>query len=118
MSVYQTNIVNIGEDAKAFMAEDMIILFGSDAPEDLSNYCFNIDVRHINGKIKKGQKISFDNESYEITAVGEAVMKNLEELGHITIRFNGEADAELAGTLYVESKRLPDLSIGTSILIN
>jgi PTS system glucitol/sorbitol-specific IIA component len=33
------------------------------------------------------------------------------------VRFDGAAEAELPGTLYVEEKNLPDIQIGTKISI-
>lgn len=35
MSIYSTVVTEIGPNAKEFLAEDMMVLFGDDAPEAL-----------------------------------------------------------------------------------
>ena len=117
MTIYQTEVKNIGADAELFKSENMIILFGEDAPADLADYCYNIDVNPIQGTIEAGQTISFDDQDYKITAVGSVVEKNLTNLGHISVRFDNSTDADLAGTIYVEHKELPEITIGTKVTI-
>lgn len=116
--LYQNKIVNRGSMAKAFLEEKMIILFGSGAPPELEDYCYIINIVPVNGEIKPGQSLYVNDERYLITAVGNSVKQNLSNLGHISIRFNGLTEAELPGTLYVENKTLPELSIGTELKIS
>lgn len=115
--IFETNVINIGSEAEMFKSENMIILFGENAPSTLSDYCFNIEVKNIEKDIEKGMTVNFDNNTYAVTAVGDVVKKNLSDLGHITIKFDGSTEAELPGTLYVEEKELPTISIGTIISI-
>lgn len=117
MTLYSTTVQNVGAEAELFKEEQMIVLFGENAPAELADYCYNIQVNSVEGEIIPGQRVYFDDEEYEITAVGDVVIKNLSDLGHITIRFNGDAEAGLAGTLYVESKELPEITVGTEITI-
>lgn len=117
MTLYTTTVQNIGAEAELFKEEQMIVLFGENAPAELADYCYNIQVNPVDGEIVPGQKVYFDDQGYEITAVGNVVVKNLSDLGHITIRFNGDVEAELGGTLYVESKELPEISVGIQISI-
>lgn len=117
MTIYSTTVSNIGSEAELFKEEQMIILFGENAPAELADYCYNIQVNPLNGQITPGQHIYFNDAAYEITAVGNVVEKNLADLGHITIRFNGETEAELAGTLYVQAKELPAIGVGTNLTI-
>lgn len=117
MTVYETKIVSIGSDAEMFKAEEMMVLFGKDAPEDLADYSYIIDVNAINGNIEAGMVVSLDDQSYGITAVGDVVEKNLGNLGHITLKFDGSDEPTLPGTLHLESKELPDVKVGTTITI-
>lgn len=117
MTIYTTTVNNIGSEAELFKAEQMVVLFGEDAPADLADYCYNITVNPLEGNIEVGKQIYFDDIAYSITAVGNVVEKNLSDLGHITIRFNGESEAELGGTLYVEERDLPNINVGTQISI-
>ena len=38
MTLYKTKVINIGNEAEMFREEGMIILFGENAPESLSDY--------------------------------------------------------------------------------
>lgn len=118
MTLYKTKVINIGNEAEMFREEGMIILFGENAPESLSDYCYNIKVEPVTGEIEAGMELSIGSEKYSVTAVGSVVRKNLSELGHITIKFDGSREAELPGTLYVEDKALPEITIGEEIFIS
>ncbi len=118
MEIYKTTVKGIGAEAKLFENEKLLILFGENAPDTLKDYCYNIEVLPIEQTIASGMKLQFDHQSFQITAVGDQVQKNLSDLGHISINFNGEKLAELPGTLYVEAKTYPQVSIGTVITIS
>lgn len=117
MTVFMTQIKAIGSEAESLKEGQIMILFGEDAPEMLAEFCYTIVVNTIKDEIKVGQNIIFDGIPYFITAVGDVVKKNLESLGHITIKFDGSREAELPGTLYVEGKELPEIKIDSKIEI-
>lgn len=117
MSVFETEIIAVGPEAELFKDEKMVILFGKDAPDTLKDYCYSIKINSVEGSITTDSTLTMGDTSYEVTAVGEVVQKNLEDLGHITIKFDGSTSAELPGTLYVEEKEIPELTIGTHISI-
>jgi PTS system glucitol/sorbitol-specific IIA component len=117
MTVYETKVVDMGAEAEMFQAENMMILFGEEVPEDLANYAYIIHVNPIDGEIKEGMTLTVADEAYTITAVGNVVNKNLGDLGHITLNFNGAEEAELPGTLYLEEKALPNVEVGTTLTI-
>lgn len=118
LSVYHTTVTHIGAEAALFKEEKMIILFGKDAPESLADYCYNIDVNRVHSDILPGMTIQFDDRAYRVTAVGEVAAKNLASLGHVTIKFNGNDEAELPGTIHVEALALPEIVVGTHISID
>ncbi|WP_313631115.1 PTS glucitol/sorbitol transporter subunit IIA [Enterococcus devriesei] len=113
--IYETQVTKIGPEAEMFQAEGMFIFFGDEAPDTLADYCYNIDLIPSTGEILPGMNFFFDDQVFEITAVGDVVKKNLDDLGHITLRFDGSTLAELPGTLYVEEKTMPTIQIGTRI---
>lgn len=118
MGMYETVVKAIGSEANLFKSEELLILFGLDAPAILKDYCYNIEVKPVNSDIKAGMLLMIDEQTYQITAVGDVVAKNLAELGHITIKFDGETKAELPGTLYVAAGPYPKIEIETTIKIN
>ena len=118
MSVYyKNNVKSIGSLANQFNESNFLILFGDSAPAELKDYCYSVDVVPLDKEIKKGDTICFDENEYKVTAVGNEAQKTLEGLGHCTINFNGSEDVELPGTIYVEAKTMPQLKVGSEILI-
>ncbi|RFU68579.1 PTS sorbitol transporter subunit IIA [Bacillus sp. V59.32b] len=116
-TIYENKVKNIGPMANAFLEEKMFILFGTEAPQDLKDFCYNIDVVDANGEIQVGQKLLIDNKEFEITAVGNLVQRNLTTLGHITLRFDGATTPELPGTLYLENNEIPAIELNTELKI-
>lgn len=101
-TVYQTHINKIGSSVSEFLEEKMFILFGDNAPVELSDYCLLINVNEIKGVIEKGNFLVLDDKEFAITSVGGMVKKNLGSLGHITLKFDGAVTPELPGTLHLE----------------
>ncbi len=116
-TIYENQIKSIGSLANSFLEEKMFILFGNEAPQELKDYCFNIDVLNVNGEIQAGQVLYINDEPFEITSVGDVVQRNLTTLGHITLRFDGTISPELPGTLYLENKEIPPIELGTELKI-
>lgn len=117
MSIFKTEVKGIGPEAALFKEEKMIILFGEEAPEGLAEYCYNIIVNQAEKEIAEGMTLMIDDNEYSITAVGGVVNKNLNTLGHITIKFDGSTTPELPGTLYVEEKAMPEIIVGSEVKI-
>lgn len=116
--IFETKVVAVGPEAVGMMeGANMLILFGEDAPADLAEFCFTIDNKNLNGAIQVGGKVIIDQQEFQITAVGDVVEKNLRNLGHISIHFDGSKEGSLPGTLHVQADSLPILHQGTIINI-
>jgi len=116
-TVYQTKINRVGSSVADFLGENMFILFGDNAPAELADYCLLINVNEINGEIEQGDVLVLNDKEYKITAVGDAVKKNLGSLGHITLKFDGSDTPELPGTLYLENADIQVPEAGSLIQI-
>jgi PTS system glucitol/sorbitol-specific IIA component len=114
--IYNTTITMIGELAAAFYEEKLMILFKDNAPEELAAYCVLHDKNEVLDIVKDGDILVIADEEYTISYVGDEVQKNLEDLGHITLRFDGEKEG-LGGSLYLEDKALPMIKMGDVISI-
>lgn len=114
---YETIVNKIGPLVVDFLPEKMLILFGKSAPSELEDYCLSITINQLNKKIKVGDILQIGNSKYRITAVGEAVEKNLTTLGHITLKFDGSETPELPGTLYLEASPISQIYTGDVIRI-
>lgn len=115
--MYNTYIKSIGKDANVFSEEKMIILFGDNAPQELVDYCYIIELNPVEEKITENCQLFIDEYVYNITKVGNSVQKNLNDLGHITLKFDGSTEAEQSGTLYLEESQLPEIKEGTTLMI-
>lgn len=114
---YSTKVVDIGAEAQDFKSVNMLIFFGNEAPDALRSSCFIIDVKPLNENIKVDQILQIGNDNYKITAVGNEVNRNLQNLGHMAVKFTGDSTAEMPGSIYVEKGNFPNISKGTEVKI-
>lgn len=115
--VYETKINKIGPLVSEFLGDKMLILFGENAPEELADYCLSIEVNPLQDDIQVGDRLVLGSKEYMITAVGDAVKKNLTTLGHITLKFDGATEVDLPGTLYLEDSGILEVVAGTELKI-
>ncbi|AJA48941.1 PTS system, glucitol/sorbitol-specific, IIA component [Clostridium pasteurianum DSM 525 = ATCC 6013] len=115
--VYNTKVTSIGPLVEGFYPEKMIILFKDNAPDELADYCVMHSINDLKEDIKEGYTLKIDGIDYKITAVGDVVNKNLRDLGHICLKFDGSTKAALEGTLYLEDKEIKEVSLGSEIQI-
>lgn len=115
--IYDNQIKSKGSLVDSFEGEPMFILFGDNAPDTLKDFCYCIDVKKAEEEIKPGQFVVIDGAKFKITALGDIAQRNLENLGHVTISFDGATSATLPGTINVEKSDVPKLDVGTQISI-
>ncbi|MFD2924879.1 PTS glucitol/sorbitol transporter subunit IIA [Halobacillus naozhouensis] len=110
--IYHTKVTQLGPLANEFISEKIIILFKGDAPAELAEYCVLHKENQLEDQIKANDIFKINDREYEITGVGEAVYKNLNQLGHITLKFDGNTTPDLPGTLSLEDKEVPEIHEG------
>jgi len=116
--IFETNVVSVGSQAESFLSDsNLIVLFGYNAPESLADYCYIIKVENVIEPITTGMQLVIGDTPYPITAVGDLVTKNLSDLGHITINFDGSTTADLPGTLCVKKEKEVSINVGTTLSI-
>ncbi len=115
--IYENRVKAMGVCVDEFKDSGMLILFGDNAPEEIRDYCYSVDVNPINGTIAAGQTLKFGDSAYKITAVGSEAPVTLAGLGHCTINFSGQTTVDLPGTIYVENKPQPEIAVGAVIQI-
>ncbi|MBD3699055.1 sorbitol-6-phosphate dehydrogenase [Enterobacter hormaechei] len=99
--IYQTTITRIGQSAADALSDQMLITFREGAPADIEEFCFIHCHGELNGELKAGSQLQLGEARYAVTAVGDVAEQNLRELGHITLRFDGQPQAEYPGTVHV-----------------
>jgi PTS system glucitol/sorbitol-specific IIA component len=116
-AIFETQVVEVGQEAQDFSAIDMLILFGQEAPDALRSSCYIINVQPVAAPITTAMQLKIDDQTFQITAVGDEVQRNLTNLGHIAVSFTGKTTAELPGTLYVAAGHYPSMTVGSTIQI-
>lgn len=116
-TIFETQVLEVGAETPDFKSIGMAILFGNEAPNALRPSCFIINVKPLQDTIEPGMSLIIDNQTYQITAVGNEVQTNLGRLGHTAVCFTGETTAKLPGSLYVEQADYPDIKVGSQIKI-
>lgn len=114
--IYENKVKALGECVDEFKDANMFVLFGDNAPEEITDYCYHVDVTPLHGEIAVGQALILDGVSYRITAVGAEAPVTLAGLGHCSVSFSGQTEVELQGTIYVEGT-MPELHVGSTIQI-
>lgn len=115
--IYQTRVTNLGKMVTNFLVEKMVILFKDNAPEDLADYCVLHSENQVFDVIQEQDVLVMGDAEYKILCVGEEVQSNLQNLGHITLRFVGSRIEGLGGSLYLEDKAVPTIHRGDRIAI-
>lgn len=115
--IFSTTVTKIGKDADALLqANQMLILFGDDAPEILQDVCFMHSSKNVVRNIQAGDTVKIEDRCYPVLRVGSVACETLRSLGHCTLHFVPEDDSEiLEGTIYLRGEALPVVQEGTKI---
>ncbi|EJL6700998.1 PTS sorbitol transporter subunit IIA [Vibrio cholerae] len=113
---FKATITEIGMLASEALEEKMIILFNQTVPTDVKDYCFIHDQGQHIGTITTQSTLLIGDKDFIVTAVGSAVSQNLANLGHITIKFDGQLKPEQPGTVHVIGHCPNSLHVGDKIM--
>ena len=116
---YSTKVVELGGQVADFIAAaKMIILFEKEMSKnlpELRDACVLHTGNQLNDTVKPGDIFKLGNAEFKVLKVGSEVQKNLMNLGHITIKFDGGAGDVLEGSVHVEDKPIPEVKVGDEI---
>ena len=119
---YNTKIVEIGGQVADFItAAKMIVLFENEMSKtlpELRDACVLHSGNKLEDTIKPGDIFKMGAAEFKIIKVGSEVQKNLMNLGHISIKFDGGKGDVLEGSLHVEDKPIPEPKVGDEISIS
>ncbi|WP_151995062.1 PTS glucitol/sorbitol transporter subunit IIA [Buttiauxella massiliensis] len=101
-TIYMTTITHIGQHAREALEDNMLITFREGAPADIQDFCFIHNPGPLTGTLRPGISFELNGQHYDVTAVGDVAQQNLQELGHITLRFDGGVLPEYPGTVHVK----------------
>ncbi|MGL4860650.1 MAG: PTS glucitol/sorbitol transporter subunit IIA [Enterobacteriaceae bacterium] len=99
--IYQTSFSAMGRLAAESLQDNMLITFCEAAPQAIRDYCFITRPALLTDTLRPGLLLELVNQRYPVTAVGRLAQQNLQELGHITLRFDANSQAEYPGCVHV-----------------
>lgn len=99
--LYSLLITAVGEYVKNSLQEHQLILFSESVPDDIAMYCAVHQSSELTAELSPGQIMKINETIYRVTAVGSVATANLKRLGHITLKFDGAATAELPGMVHL-----------------
>jgi PTS system glucitol/sorbitol-specific IIA component len=112
--LFEATVSKVGELVADFAAQQMLILFDEIAPEELHDVTVLLTKRRSIAEITVGDLLVISGIQYPITFVGRTANQSLNELGHITLKFNSGSE-DLPGTICVEKAVVPPIQVGTVI---
>ena len=101
---YQAKVTEIGGMVQE-LAEDgnLLIIFNEDVQDpDLKDISIAHTVTELKEDIVAGDVLTIGDKKFNVTAVGNVALKTLKDLGHCTIKFDGDTKANLPGELHVD----------------
>jgi PTS system glucitol/sorbitol-specific IIA component len=118
MTKYETTVVEIGEMAKKFFGQKIMVLFNKrEMPLEMKD----ISVMHSGGElaedVKVGDKLYLGNREYMVCAVGEKANGNLRLMGHVCLKFDGKPTPEMPGDIHLRGDEPLTIELGEKIII-
>lgn len=113
--VYESVVLEIGEDVEAFLEENLVVLFNESVPADLKSVAIVHEDKDMNGIVEADDYFILGDVSYKVLAVGDKANETLKELGHCTIKFGTPSEDDLPGMIIVEDKEIPELAVGMPV---
>ena len=117
MLKYEGRITAVGPLAGEFVDAGILVFFGLSAPEELAEFAILHDGAQLHAAVTAGDRIRLDGHTYRVLAVGDIANGNLERLGHLVVKFNGQTEPEMPGDVCVEAKVLPPIGVGMRFAI-
>lgn len=117
MSKYQVEIKEIGESASLMLEEQSLILFNEQAPDELREYSVITSSGSLKAPIEAGDYLNIGELTFKVTAVGSVANENIDQLGHVTLRFDGSLNAQLPGHIHLEPQLIDFSAVEGNIRI-
>ncbi len=112
----KSTAVFIGEMVQALKEEKIMVLFGPKAPKELREISVIHEFDTIDKDVLlKERHFIIDGKVYDIVSVGTEAVKNLVELGHVSVYFMDPPENVLPGSIYVKPNVVPHVKIGSII---
>lgn len=115
--IYSTTVKAWGPAAAEFMSEKMIVTFADNVPAALADFVYYVIQNPVEGALAVGQTLTIGRDTWTVSAVGDVAAKNLNDLGHVTLVFDGAKQALMPGALHLAGDAAPQITPGTTLTI-
>lgn len=113
---FEVEIIKIGDLVEELLLENILIIFKSEAPDELAEISVLHTMDDLKENVELGDTIKIGDIEYNVTAVGTEVNKTLRQLGHCTFKFNGSSEPDLPGVINLDGCT-PGIKVGDIISI-
>ena len=111
-------VTSIGEFAKEFIEEGVLVFFGDNAPEELQEHAVVHNSAHpLSEDVVAGDTVRIGSDQWKVLAVGNVANDNLRNLGHLVLKFNGLTEPEMRGDINVADVKIPPIDLGAEVEI-
>lgn len=112
----QGKITSIGQQA-IDKKEHILIFFDNSATEGLRPFSVIQDVPGLtDSEIQPGDTISFGEQDYQVTSVGNTALKTLREIQHVAFIFGPKPEEDsIVNGIYLTPYEVPELEAGMTI---
>ena len=117
MLKFEATVTQIGINVGEFLEAGIIVLFNEQAPEELAAFAILHNGEGLTEELAVNDRITIDNTTVRVLAVGDVANANLRNLGHVVMKFNGQHSPELPGDVCVEEQSIPPIHIGSKFRI-
>jgi glucitol/sorbitol PTS system EIIA component len=114
---YAAVVVSVGEFAEQFFDAGIIVFFGEGVPEELADFAVVHRPTVPDGGLTPGDRITIGGEEMTVLAVGDVADENLVNLGHLSLKRNGERQAALPGDVCCDVGPVPPIDVGDELRI-
>ncbi len=111
---YETKVIQIGPLAQDFMDAGILVFFGMNAPEELTEFAIlHEPTTPLHRHVEAGDSLVIGDTSIQVLCIGDVANENLANLGHFVVKFNGFTQPEMPGDISVPLQdKLPNIEPG------
>jgi len=117
MEKYRAKVLAVGDMVPELLEQGIVVLFDDRAPKELQEIAIVHTGSSLAQDVVKGDFVILGNSVYTVTAVGEVANRNLNNIGHVCLKFDARTTPELPGDIHLKGDGLPQIEIGDTISI-
>lgn len=109
-------VTSLGELAQDMMDSGIMIIFNDNAPAELAEISVLHTIAELSEDVVPGDTVTIAGNRFEVLDVGDEANKTLAQLGHCTLKFEGDK-VELPGEICLGGGDMPSVKSGDLITI-